>query len=71
MHRPSRTSKEVTLSRDKEVPSDDAAHCTQDGIKSGNKRCNQRPLGTTTMTNRDDDRGWEARSPMDHIKRLL
>jgi hypothetical protein len=78
--------REATLSSDKEVPSDIAAHCTQVGVKGSNKRCKQHPLGTTTMTSRD----WEVgnsgmghasatahsnmrlvRLPTDHFKRLF
>jgi hypothetical protein len=50
----------VTPSSDKEAPCNIAAYFTQDGIKCGNKRCKQCPLGTVTMTNNGDDRGWEA-----------
>jgi hypothetical protein len=52
----------VTPSSDKEVPSTDATHCAQDGVKGSNKRSKQNPLGTATMTSRDDDHGWEVGS---------
>jgi hypothetical protein len=77
MHCPTQTSREVTSSSDKEASSDDATHCAQYGVKGGNKQCKQRPLGTTTRTSRDDDRGWEVaskrlvRSPIDPFKRPL
>jgi hypothetical protein len=47
-------SREVTPSNDKEAPSDVAAHCTQEGIKGGNKRRKQHLQGTTTMTSHND-----------------
>jgi hypothetical protein len=56
MHRPAQMSREVTSSSYKEVSSDVAAYYAQDGIKGSNKRHKQRPLGTTTMTSRGDDR---------------
>jgi hypothetical protein len=36
---PTQGSREVTMSSNKEAPSDVAAHCAQGGIKGGNKRC--------------------------------
>jgi hypothetical protein len=62
MHRPTPASREVTLSSDKKASFDDAARCVQDSIRGGNKRCKKRPLGTTTTSSHDDDRGWEAGS---------
>jgi hypothetical protein len=56
MFRPAQTSREATPSNDKETPSNIAAHCAQVGVKGSNKRRKQCPLGTATMTNRDDDR---------------
>jgi hypothetical protein len=57
MHHPALVSREVTPSNDKEAPSDDAAHCVEDGIRGGNKRCKQRPLGTMATSSHDDDHG--------------
>jgi hypothetical protein len=62
MHHPTQTSREVTSRSDKEAPFNNAAHCAHDGVIGGNKRLKQNPLGTATMTSRDDDRGWEAGS---------
>jgi hypothetical protein len=56
-------SREATSSSDKEVSSDDAAHYVQDGVRGGNKRRKQRPLGTVATSSHDDDHGWEAGSP--------
>jgi hypothetical protein len=55
-------SKEATPSNDEEAPFDDAARRAQNGIRTGNKWCKQRPLGTATTASRDEDRGWEAGS---------
>jgi hypothetical protein len=62
MHRPMQTSREVTLTNDKEAPSDDVTRCAQDGVKGGNKHRKQRPLRTMTRTSCHDDCGWEAGS---------
>jgi hypothetical protein len=43
-----------TLSSDKEVPFDVAAHCAQEGIKGGKKRRKQHLQGTTAMASHDD-----------------
>jgi hypothetical protein len=57
MHCPTQASREATPSSDKEASSNDAAHHTRDGIRSGNK---WRPLGTVTMASHDKDHSWEA-----------
>jgi hypothetical protein len=62
MHRLAQVSREVTPSNDKEALSDDASHHAQDGIRSGNKRRKQRPLGTATMASCNVDHGWEVGS---------
>jgi hypothetical protein len=62
MHRPTQTSKEATLSSNKEASSDVIAYSAQDGINGSNKRHKKCPLGTVTMSNRGDDRSWEAGS---------
>jgi hypothetical protein len=62
MPRPAPASREATPSSNKEASSDIAAHCAQEGVKGSNKRCKQCPQGTTTMTNRDDGRDWDAGS---------
>jgi hypothetical protein len=46
-------------SNDKEALSDVAAHCTVEGITSGNNRRKQHLQGTTTMTSRNDGRNWD------------
>jgi hypothetical protein len=63
MHHPTPVTREATLSSDKEAPFDDAAHCVQDGVRGGNKRCKQRPLGIAATSSHDDNRGWEAAAP--------
>jgi hypothetical protein len=65
MLRPIQLSGEVTLSSDREAPSDVAAHCAKEGVKGNNNRCRQCPPGTMTTTSRDgtshdDGRDWEA-----------
>jgi hypothetical protein len=60
MHRLTQASREATPSNDKEAPSDDAAHLGQDGVRSGNKRCKQNPVGTVTIASHDEDHGWEV-----------
>jgi hypothetical protein len=81
---PTQAGREATPSSDKEAPSNDVAHHTQDGVRSDNK---QRPA---TMASNDEDRSWEvgsssmgrisattrsvehsARMPIDYFKRLL
>jgi hypothetical protein len=60
MLHPAEASRKATPSSDKEVPSDITAHCAQVAAKGGNKRCMQRPQGTTTTTSHDDGNDWEA-----------
>jgi hypothetical protein len=54
-HHPTQASREATPSSDKEVPSDDATHHAQDGVRSGNEQCKQHPLGTATTTSHNED----------------
>jgi hypothetical protein len=50
----------VTLSNDKEAPSNIAARYAQEGVKGGKKRRNQCLQGKTTMINHDDGNDREA-----------
>jgi hypothetical protein len=53
-------SREVTPCSSKEVPSDVTVHNAKEGIKGGKKRRNQRPQGSTMMTNHDNSSNGEA-----------
>jgi hypothetical protein len=55
-----RGSREVTLSCDKEAPSDVTVHYVQEGAKCGKKRHKQHLEGTVTITNCDDSHDWET-----------
>jgi hypothetical protein len=57
MQHPAPVSKEVTLSSNKEAPSNIVTRCVQDGVTGGNKRRKQHPLGATTTCSYDDDHG--------------
>jgi hypothetical protein len=61
-HHHVQVSREVTPSSDKEAPPDIAAHHAQNGVRSGNKRRKQRPLGTATTASHDGDHGWDVGS---------
>jgi hypothetical protein len=62
MHHQAPTSRKATSSSDKEVLSNDATCCIQDGVRGSNKRHKQCPLGTATASSHDYDYGWEAGS---------
>jgi hypothetical protein len=84
---PTQGSKEATPRSDREMPSDIAAHVTQEGIKGSKKRHTQRLQGTmTTIDGHDGEAGASGvrrtptatrndkrwvRLPMDHFKSLL
>jgi hypothetical protein len=50
----------VTPSNEKEALSHVTAHCAQDGVKGGNKRCKQCLQRTMTTMSRDVGLGWEV-----------
>jgi hypothetical protein len=54
MLHPTLRSKEATPSSDKEASSGVTAHCTQEGIKGGNKRRKQCLQGTISTISHDD-----------------